>query len=183
MLRRHAATFSVLLALPFAPLSHGGERVSVSAGASDVPRVQLCGSTIWTPREGTLDCRFTVARDAYVLVVAIDFAQRPHVVYPLSPDDSGFTRASTPTRVARINLGSARQRESGSPWRRLPSGVLVAIASDAPLRLESLKKSNGDWDEAAIGRLLDAVPGGSALVSAVTTKRQSSSRSWAPAHI
>ena len=110
-----------------------------------------------------VDATVRVSQDAYVLVVAADLDGRVRVIYPESPDESGFMSASAPHKLSKFfagfgALGSARYGRSAfsiQPVSRYAArGALVAIASERPLQLAKITDQNGDWDEAALDRLV-----------------------------
>jgi hypothetical protein len=109
-----------------------------------------------------VDANVRVSRDAYVVVVASDLDGRFRVVFPDSPDESGFVSAAAPRRLSKFfagfgTFGSARYGRSAfsvQPVSRFtPRGVMVAIASDRPLQFERLTNRNGDWDEVKLEQL------------------------------
>ena len=112
-----------------------------------------------------VDASVRVTQDAYVIVVASDLDGRFRVVFPESPEQSGFVSAAVPRRMSKFfagfgTFGSARFGRSAfsvQPVSRFtPRGVMVAIASDRPLQFERLTDRNGDWDEVKLEQLAHA---------------------------
>ncbi|HEV7992623.1 MAG TPA: hypothetical protein VGP25_12415 [Gemmatimonadaceae bacterium] len=132
------------------------------AGQREEPRVRIIAPpTLGIDRY--VDATVRVSQDAYVLVVAADLDGRIRVIYPESPDESGFVSASAPHKLSKFfagfgALGSSRFGRSAfsvQPVSRYAQrGALVAIASERPLQLAKITDANGDWDEAALERLV-----------------------------
>jgi hypothetical protein len=136
-------------------------RVSEASDAAEVPHVRII------PFAGQssdyVDATVRVTQDAYVLVLATDLDGRVRVVFPESPEQSGFVSASAPQKIPKFfsgfgPLGSARYGRSAfsvEPVNRFALlGTMVAIASDQPLQLARISDRNGDWNEAALERLV-----------------------------
>ena len=130
---------------------------------SGVPRIRLQPSSTISPAR-YVDATFRVSGDAYVLVVAVDLDRRVRVLYPESPDESGFVRPLAPQRLTRFFAGFANPgRSSFSTFSRgvdrlsqsgpNGGGVFLAIASDRPFQFDRIAPS-GEWDEKAIEQLI-----------------------------
>jgi hypothetical protein len=156
---------SVPQRIVYGPEDFARIRDSVSGtadAAGGQPRVRIIvPSTMGADRY--VDATIRVSEDAYVLVVASDLDGRARVIFPASPEESGFVSAAAPHRLSRFfagfgALGSTRYGRSAfsvEPVSRFtPRGAMVAVASDRPLQLAKITDANGDWDEAAIERLM-----------------------------
>jgi hypothetical protein len=126
------------------------------------PRVRIIAPTSLNLNR-TVDAAVRLSDDAYIIVVATDLDGRARVVYPETPEESGFVKAGTRYRLPSFFAGFGSQVFSGysvrafySPaqYSRPPSGAILAVASDRPLQLGRLADRNGDWDETAIERLV-----------------------------
>ncbi|MEO8563843.1 MAG: hypothetical protein ABI601_17320 [bacterium] len=125
------------------------------------PRVRIIAPSM-IGADAFVNASVRVNEDAYVLVVASDLDGRFRVVFPDSPDESGFVSAVVPRKVTKFFagfgvFGSARYGRSAfsvQPVSRFtPRGVMVAIASDRPLQFERLVDRNGDWDDFKLEQL------------------------------
>jgi hypothetical protein len=129
--------------------------------AGSVPRVRLTIPPMGYAATRYVDASFRVSEDAYVLVVAVDRDRLVRVLYPDSPDQTGFVPKAGATRLARFfggfGGGFSRYGASYASSQRLSrfggEGVLLAIASDRPLHLERLTDGDG-WDERRIEELV-----------------------------
>lgn len=113
-----------------------------------------------------VDASFRVTDDAYTMVLAVDLDRRVHVVYPETPDESGFASKAGPTRLTRFFAGfggpiaggysvyDARYGMSERLSRFGAGGVLIAVASDRPLQFDRLVGADGDWDEGRLEALV-----------------------------
>jgi hypothetical protein len=138
--------------------------------ADRAPQIRLHQPLTRDSYRSYVDVAFSVERDAYALVVAVDLEDRIRVLFPDSPRDTAFVQQHTPARLQRFFPGFGHWR-GVSRYHFLRGGMLVAVASARPLQLERLMDESGDWDEEAIARLLDrstAVDGARELGRAVT---------------
>ncbi len=139
------------------------EGVIQRAGA---PRIRLVIPTMGYATSAWVDASFRVSEDAYVLLVALDLDHRIRVIYPESPEQSGFVRAGgEPYRLARFHAGfgtgiqgyGSYQARYGSPEIISPfggGGIMIAVASARPLQLERLLGAEGEFDDLALEQLL-----------------------------
>lgn len=128
------------------------------------PRIRLVVPPASYAGSQYVEASFQLSADAYVLVVAVDLDRRIRVLYPETPEESGFAAGSSPHRLTRFFAGFARSgRSSGYDSRydmtgRISpvggGGVLLAVASDRPLQLERLTGVGGDWDEPTLMQLV-----------------------------
>jgi len=120
-----------------------------------------------------VDAAIRVSDDAYVLVVAADLDGRMRVLYPESPEQSGFLTAEAPHKLSRFFAGFGPVRMSRYSYagygglssnpmalnstdpsgRYAARGAIVAIASDRPLQLARIADEDGGWNEFALERL------------------------------
>jgi hypothetical protein len=132
---------------------------------ASAPRIRLIVPPATYASTRYVEASFRVTDDAYVMVVAVDLDRRVRVLYPESPDESGFAAVRDPHRLTRFFAGfggpaagygrfDARYdiNQRISPFGG--GGVLLAIASDRPLQLERLQGQDGDWDEHALSQLV-----------------------------
>ena len=128
---------------------------------ADEPRVRIIPPAVRAANY--VDATIEVSRDAYVLVVATDLDGQVRVVFPESPDRTGFVSASAQLKLPKFfggfgPVGLAQYGRSAfsvePPNRYGALGSMVAIASDRPLQLARITNRDGDWDEAALERLV-----------------------------
>lgn len=129
------------------------------------PRIRLVVPPASYASTQYVDASFHVSEDAYVLVVAVDLDRRLRVVYPKSPEESGFAARSAPMRLTRFFAGFggpragmlSRYETRYSAQRISPfggGGVLLAVASDRPLQYDRLTGGDGDWDEQQLAQIV-----------------------------
>lgn len=123
------------------------------------PRVRLYVPGAVFSASRYIDTRISVSEDAYVLVVAVDRDRRAHVVFPESPDASGFVSHEKSVNAQRFFAGFGQQRSFGFSYTGYSGygsqvGNMIAIASDRPLQFERLVDGDGQWDEYALERML-----------------------------
>jgi hypothetical protein len=130
------------------------------------PRIRLVVPPSSLAMGRYVESSFHLSSDAYVLVVAVDLDRRVRVLYPESPDQSGFAAKRASNRLARFFAGFGTASGHGVGYRlsrydvtqRISpfggGGVLLAVASDRPLQFERLLAPDGDWDEQALSRLV-----------------------------
>ena len=126
------------------------------------PRIRLIVPPATYASTSYLEASFHLSEDAYVLVAVVDLDRRVRVLYPESPDQSGFAAKSNRNRLSRFFAGFGGSRwgsvsrydvtQRNSPFSG--EGVLLAVASDRPLQLERLIDADGDWDEHEFAQLL-----------------------------
>lgn len=135
-------------------------RVS-EASRGEAPRVRIIPPSVQAAN--TVNAIIEVSRDAYVLVVATDLDGEVRVVFPELPGQTGFLKGSArynlpqffggfgPTGLAQYG----RSAFSVEPVNRYAAlGSIVAIASDQPLQLARIVNRDGNWDQAALERLV-----------------------------
>jgi hypothetical protein len=130
------------------------------------PRIRLHIPPLSYASTRYVESSFSVSDDAYVLVVAIDLDHRLHVLYPESPEQTGFAPRSAQHRLARLYAGlggpaagmlSRYEAQDYLTQRITPfsgGGVLLAVASDRPLQYDRLVGPGGGWDELALERIV-----------------------------
>ncbi|MDB4916786.1 MAG: hypothetical protein JWM95_4430 [Gemmatimonadetes bacterium] len=104
-----------------------------------------------------VDAQIRVTEDAYVMVIAVDRDHRVRVVFPESPDESGFVSHESAVHAKRFFAGFGSRfsyASAGYGVQRGTAGNMVAIASDRPLQFERLVDADGDWNEYALERLV-----------------------------
>ncbi|HUQ46125.1 MAG TPA: hypothetical protein VM033_05705 [Gemmatimonadaceae bacterium] len=131
---------------------------------ASAPRIRLVVPPVSYAGSQYVEASFQLSADAYVLVVAVDLDRRIRVLYPETPEESGFAARSSPHRLTRFFAGFSRSNRSsgydaryGMTGRISPvggGGVLLAVASDRPLQLERLTGVGGDWDEPTLMQLI-----------------------------
>lgn len=138
--------------------------MAVSAMPAQAPATQTAPaaaiSTMISTSSGIRRVRanFHLDRDAYVVVGHIDADGEVRIVYPASPDDSGFVRADKAHHTDDFFAGfnaeyRARARDRADvhgPWRDPNSydgglGYVFLIASAHPLNTDSLA-TKGKWN-------------------------------------
>ena len=139
--------------------------VARSLGEEEVaaaPRIRLVVPPGALSMMRYVDASFHLSDDAYVLVVAVDLDRRVRVLYPESPDESGFAAKRSANRLTRFFAGFGAPRSGSQRYYEVSNrispfgggGVLLAVASDRPLQLERLVGQDGDWDERELSRLI-----------------------------
>ena len=140
-------------------------RDSAAAAAAErasEPRIRIITPTI-LGGDRFVESAFRVSDDAYVMVVAVDYDGRAHVVFPESPNSSELARMNTLYQLPKFFAGFGTERLALSPGSRYgmfhpslgrTSGLIFAVASDRPLQLQRLATDDGEWNEFAIERLL-----------------------------
>lgn len=132
---------------------------------ASVPRIRLVVPPAAYASTRFVEASFRVTEDAYVMVVAVDLDRRVRVLYPESPDESGFAAVRDQHRLTRFFAGFGG---SSAGYGRFDArydinqrispfgggGVLLAVASDRPLQLERLQDDGGDWNEHLLSRLV-----------------------------
>ena len=142
-------------------------RLANSLEADEVPtapRIRLVVPPSVYSGNQYVEASFQLSSDAYVLVVAVDLDRRVRVLYPETPEQSGFAARSNANRLSRFFAGFARPGRMSAYETRYDAtgrisplggaGVLLAVASDRPLQLERLLDASGEWDEAALMELV-----------------------------
>ena len=126
------------------------------------PRVKITTPSV-LGADRYVDASIRVSEDAYVVVVASDFDGRYRVVFPESPEESGFVRAGAPHKLSKFfaGFGSAGLAQVGrSAFSIHPvgtqgtRGALVAIASARPLQLSRITEGGVYWSETELERVL-----------------------------
>ena len=143
--------------------------LAVSLEADEVltaPRIRLIVPPAALAMDRYVEASFNLSADAYVLVVAVDLDRRIRVLYPESPDESGFAARTSQNRLTRFFAGFGGGSANGygtylaryeATQRITPfdgGGVLLAVASDRPLQLDRLVGPDGEWSEEALSRLV-----------------------------
>lgn len=165
-----------------------GIQDSVAGVSANAPRIRVFLPTYSVAALGNVAASFRVSDDAYVMVVAVDLDRRVRVVYPESPDSSGFVARNGAHELPRFFAGfgsggsfglssssSSRLEYTQRVSRFGGSGVILAVASDRPLQLDRLLDADGEWNVDAVADLVfDAsVPAAAhALARAVTLTGQ-----------
>jgi len=130
---------------------------------ASAPRIRLLVPPAMYASTRYVEASFRVTDDAYAMVVAVDLDRRVRVLYPESPDESGFARKSDQHRLTRFfagfgGPGGGYQAFDADIHQRISpfggGGVLLAIASDRPLQFERLQDQDGDWDEHQLAQLV-----------------------------
>lgn len=138
---------------------------ALEADMASAPRIRLVVPPAMYASTRFVEASFRVTEDAYVMVVAVDLDRRVRVLYPESPDESGFAAMRDQHRLTRFFAGFGGPSAGYSRFdarydinqRISPfggGGVLLAIASDRPLQLERLQDDGGDWDEHLLAQLV-----------------------------
>ena len=135
---------------------------AAAAERASEPRVRIITPTI-LGADRFVESAFRVNADAYVMVVAVDYDGRAHVVFPESPNASELARANTLYQLPKFFAGFGTERLALYPASRYgmfhpslgqSSGLIFAVASDRPLQLQRLATDDGEWNDFAIERLL-----------------------------
>ena len=123
------------------------------------PRIRLVIPSATFAASQYVNASFHLSGDAYVLVVAVDQDRRMRVLYPESPQQSGFAAHQRVHRLASFFPGFGHTRQASrhdaiyASQRISPMGgvgLLLAVASDRPLQLERVLDETGEWDEQAL---------------------------------
>jgi hypothetical protein len=129
------------------------------------PRIRLVVPPAMYASTRYVEASFRLSADAYVLVVAVDLDRRVRVLFPETPDESGFAN-SGPHRLTRFfaGLGGLAASGDGRSLTRYDGtgrvspfggdGVLLAIASDRPLQFERVMGQDGGWNELLLAPLI-----------------------------
>ncbi|MCY7380085.1 MAG: hypothetical protein LH467_12215 [Gemmatimonadaceae bacterium] len=127
------------------------------------PRIRLVIPSATLATSQYVNAAFHLSADAYVLVVAVDQDRRVRVLYPESPEQSGFAAQRTVHRLPSFFAGfglarpASRFDEINATQRISPIvgvGVMLAVASDRPLQLDRVLDEAGEWDEQSLQRLV-----------------------------
>ena len=132
---------------------------------ASAPRIRLIVPPAMYASTRYVEASFRVTEDAYVMVVAVDLDRRVRVLFPESPDESGFAPMRDQHRLTRFfagfggpSVGYGRIDARYDINQRISpfggGGVLLAIASDRPLQLERLQDEDGDWNEHQLSQLI-----------------------------
>ena len=127
------------------------------------PRIRLVIPTSTLAISRYVNASFHLSADAYVLVVAVDQDRRVRVLYPESPEQSGFAAQRAVYRLTSVFAGfglahhASRYDAINASQRISPIGgvgLLLAVASDRPLQLDRVLDEAGEWDEQALQSLV-----------------------------
>ena len=140
--------------------------VARSLGPDEVvaaPRIRLVIPSATLATSQYVNAAFHLSADAYVFVVAVDQDRRLRVLYPESPQQSGFAAHTSVHRLASFFAGFGQSRQAPrfdamySSQRISPiggAGLLLAVASDRPLQLDRVLDESGEWDEQILQSLV-----------------------------
>ncbi|MEO7714177.1 MAG: hypothetical protein ABIV10_14770 [Gemmatimonadaceae bacterium] len=134
------------------------------------PRIRLVIPSATLAASQYVNAAFHLSADAYVLIVGVDQDRRVRVLYPESPQQSGFAAYKSVHRLPSFFAGFGQSRQASrfdamySSQRISPiggTGLLLAVASDRPLQLDRVLDESGEWDEQALQRLVydESLPG------------------------
>ena len=107
--------------------------------------------------------RIELSENAYVFAVEMDMDGQIQVLHPDFPGISVRISANRSLRLPNFFVGFNSSRYTGSQYANLDRGyysaddsrgTIIALASRAPFNLEKIE-SYGDWDVAAIRRLIE----------------------------
>jgi hypothetical protein len=141
----------------FASLSDAVAALSRDPGGDGkTPRVRLYVPGAAFSAARYVEAEIKVDEDAYVMVVAVDRDHRVHVVFPESPDQTGFLTPDSSVHAQRFfgGFGSPLSYASYGSLQGGSAGNMVAIASDRPFQFQRLTDADGDWDEYALERIV-----------------------------
>ena len=127
------------------------------------PRIRLVIPSATLATSQYVNAAFHLTADAYVLVVAVDQDRRLRVLFPESPQQSGFAAQKSVHRLASFFPGFGHASQASrfdamySSQRISPmggAGLLLAVASDRPLQFDRLLDESGEWDEQTLQALV-----------------------------
>jgi hypothetical protein len=150
---------SALLLCLLASASPGQERARQRA-----PSIRILSENGASVASSYVRPTINVSEDSYVFAVMMDLDGHIQVLHPDFPGISVRVRSQKQLRLPNFFAGFNDQRYGGgysmASYDRYSSGgddsrgVVIALASRAPFRLE-LIESDGDWNMTAIRRLID----------------------------
>ena len=127
------------------------------------PRVRLVIPSATLATSQYVNAAFHLSADAYVLVVAVDQDRRLRVLFPESPQQSGFAAQKSVHRLPSFFAGFGHAGQASRIDAMYSSqlispvvgvGLLLAVASDRPLQLDRLLDESGEWDERTLQSLV-----------------------------